>query len=381
LLSGDEKRALVAHAGLNAATILFGLLAVSGVPELLNALARWHGRNLPDERARALRDAANTLGVEERALLDAELLLDHAGVTLAWIAREAHGPPGGVDGEATHVVTHVRARAEAHLAGYRLDEAAYRAAFRAIELAYRRLFAQRAFLDELRPEIDRVSAERERDIQAIVQQFEAPNSQVSRRLDAEREEKQRLLALVETLVGRLEAQPEGDLAAVLGWVREGGDPAALTEELAAAAAKAEARWRDQEDAATNARADTLRAHRELATLAYWTDTERALAAWRKVAELDPAELPGAGRGRPAGKAQRRARGGGCRLCRRGGAGGTDAGALPTRSRRRGTRRCGWRRASSPTHWRRTSDVTRSSPNWCSAIRRTPSGGATCRRAT
>ncbi|MFP4125198.1 MAG: tetratricopeptide repeat protein [Alphaproteobacteria bacterium] len=98
------------------------------------------------------------------------------------------------------------------------------------------------------------------------------------------------MALVETLVGRAEARPEDELAAVLARVRAGGDPAALTDELAAAAAKAEARWQEQKEAAATARADTLRAYRELATLAYWTDTERALAAWRKVMDLDPTDL-------------------------------------------------------------------------------------------
>jgi tetratricopeptide (TPR) repeat protein len=290
LLSRDDKLGLAGHLGVNVGSLLLGLPPVSGVPELLVALGRWHGRTIPEDREAALRAAAETLGVAERDVLNAELLLDHAGIDLDWIAHHAHGRPGGIEGEVDHLLAHVRAEAahpERGLSGWKFDHADYEPAFRAIALTYRRLFAQPGFLDAMRHELGRASAARERDIRAIVRRIEERHAQ---QLDAEREEKQRLLTLVETLVGRAQARPEDELAAVLARVRAGGEPAALTAELARAAAKAEVRWPEQAEAPASARADTLRAYRELATLAYWTDTTRALAAWRKVAELDRSDL-------------------------------------------------------------------------------------------
>ncbi|MFP4125200.1 MAG: hypothetical protein ACLFU0_00945 [Alphaproteobacteria bacterium] len=56
--SRDDTPALAGHLGVNIGSLLLGLPAVSGLPELLVALGRWHGRTIPKNREAALRAAA-----------------------------------------------------------------------------------------------------------------------------------------------------------------------------------------------------------------------------------------------------------------------------------------------------------------------------------
>ena len=298
MLSRDDKLGLAGHLGVNVGSLLLGLPAVSGVPELLVALGRWHGRTIPEDRDAALRAAAKTLGGGERDVLNAELLLDHAGVDLDWIADHAHGRPGGIEGEVDHLLAHVRAEAahsERGLSGWKFDHADYEPAFRAIALTYRRLFAQPGFLDAMRHELGRASAARERRIEGRFDNVEAMLAQLVEaqqnrdeldRLRADAADKDRRIDELRRALNDLEAQRERggsgddafDHAVDDAFAR--ADPAAVVPALLR---RHRARMRRASEA-------SLADLRNAAAIAYWTDTTAALEAYREITALAPEDV-------------------------------------------------------------------------------------------
>ncbi|MFW5834469.1 MAG: hypothetical protein ACOCYE_10260, partial [Pseudomonadota bacterium] len=262
---------------MSAACLFFGLPPppTSG-PAVLQILGRWHGRNIQANRDRALAEAARAHGCDETVLPNAVLLLDHAHVDLAWIAREAYGHPDGIEGSVEVLHGHLRTSART-LDGYRLDHASYEPAFPVIGDAFRRLLNSKDFLDTLDGHRKWADTARAREAHDMLKDLIAAKDDHAR-LESERDELRRRAeeaerVLAEHLAERA-AGTTGDAAA--DRALDERDPAAFARALVAEARAAEG--------------DVLGKWRDAAALAYWTDTTAALEAFRAVARLDPADV-------------------------------------------------------------------------------------------
>ena len=283
-LTTEDKAGLAGHLGSNLAVWLFGL-PIGGLDAAAAAVAKLWGRPPPGDFEAALTRAGADLGVDREAVRRAGELLAHAEVDARFIVREVYGEGDGPDDEAARILAHIRARA-AQLPGVALDGTAYAPALDAFHRAARQLMAHPDFLDTLKYEFEREQARFRRRVEAQLTK-QASTGDLEDRLAERERELEEARATIAELAARSQEPGQDRLQAVLARVAEGGDAGELTDLLAAALADTEGAWK-QADAA--GRAATVRAARELASVAYWTDTERALAAWRKVAELDPADL-------------------------------------------------------------------------------------------
>ncbi|MEO1092511.1 MAG: hypothetical protein AAFX81_17965 [Pseudomonadota bacterium] len=283
----NDALGLLGHGTVNAASLLFGLPAVSGVPELLQALGRWHERRIPPERDRALREAATALGLGEPAIANAQTLLDHAKADASWIAYHVYGCPGGLEAEVIAFRVKLdeaaagRMEGRSALPGQALDRAAYDAALGAIAVAYRTLRANEAFLRELDEPLRTLGrAWQQQTTSTLVAMNAKLDALAARdgendRLRGELEEKDRLLAEAREALAAVAAAREAGTtgSAALDQAVDQGDPRAVARGLAADAREREG--------------DALERWRQAASVAYWTDTTLALEAFRAVVRLDP----------------------------------------------------------------------------------------------